>query len=154
MSPPAGTERKMAGLRLLHSGGGFQSGQASRVEELSELSGLLQQNEEEEEEEEETETEYDMVEREEAADMPPRFAQSLAGRSYGAVSPAVKTRRRKRRNPGQRRSAGSPQTFSEQHPYFSLSPQALRRESELYSLYQLGDQAKGLGDSASALPGC
>ena len=57
VSPPAGTERKMAGLRLLHSGGGFQSGQASRVEELSELSGLLQQNEEEEEEEEEeTET--------------------------------------------------------------------------------------------------
>ena len=90
-----------------------------------------------------------MVEREEAAEMPPRFAQSLAGRSYGAVSPAVKTRRRKRRNPGQRRSAGSPQIFSEQHPYFSLSPQALRRESE--QLYQLGDQARPWG-SASALP--
>ena len=147
----------MAGLRFHQPS--IQNG-PSRAEELSELSGLLtheEVNEEEEEEEEEegyTETEYDMVAREEAAGMPPRFAHSLASRSYGTVSPSSRRRRRKRKGSGRRRRSGSPHTFSplpSRHPYLSLSPQALRghREERLIQLHNHQERRWG---STSALP--
>ena len=143
VSPPIGTERKMAGLRLLHPGiQADQHAASTRAEELSELSGLITAHGEEDEEEREegglTDEEYEIVQREEARDMPREFLHS-----YGTLSPGSRRRkkRRRRRNSLRRRS-GSVASYSpllpsparlprgyhyhQQQPYFSLSPQALR----------------------------
>ena len=102
ISPPLGTEKKMPGLQFLHPS--VQNGPPPRVDELSDLSGLIAQEEDDEAAEREREgdeEEYDMVQREEAADMPPNFPRSVAVcRSYGAISHAAP---RKRRRPRSRR---------------------------------------------------
>ena len=137
VSPPAGTERKMAGLRLLQPGSHGYHPLPSRADELSELSGLMaEQEEERDEEERDTDGEYDMVQKEEAAEMPPNFPRSFVCRSYGTLSPSSRRRRRKRKNSWRRRSGAfspvlppSHPHHHPHHPYFSLSPQRMRQES-------------------------
>jgi hypothetical protein len=136
VSPPIGTERKMAGLRLLQST--IQADPASmRAEDLSELSGLVADHgEEDEEEERHTDEEYEIVQRDEARDIPSEFLHS-----YGTMSPGSRRRRRRKRKKSWRRRSGSLTSYSpllpsprprhyhhhhQQHPYFSLSPQVLR----------------------------
>lgn len=120
ISPPLGTEKKMAGLQLLHRS--VQNG-PPRVDELSDLSGLIVQEEEDDEaaaeREGEGDADYDMIQREEAADMPSNFPRSVAVcRSYGAISHATP---RKRKRPRSRRYS----THSAELPFvahhFSLS---------------------------------
>ena len=130
VSPPIGTERKMAGLRLLQPS--IQADPASvRTEELSGLSGLMADHGEEEEERL-TDEEYEIVQRDEARDIPSEFLHS-----YGTMSPGSRRRRRRKRKNSWRRRSGSysplvPSPRSrhyhhhQQQPYFSLSPQALR----------------------------
>lgn len=123
-SLPVGMDKKMAGLQLVNQNVN------SRVEELSELSGLIVEEDEVDEREgggdkdEDTEMEYDVVHREEAAGMPLNFPRN-ASTSYGAISPSRPHRKRKRRRP----SAGS----YEVPPHSSLSPQAYRPAHELHS---------------------
>ena len=140
MSPPLGTEKKMAGLQLLHPS--VRNG-PSRVDELSELSGLIVpeggEGEEEDEGTRDTDVEYDMVQREEAANMPPHFAHSVGefrGYGYGAISPAARKRRpRKHHHPRKRFSELVPPRPI--HSQFSLSPHALRQDhSQLHSLQE------------------
>ena len=136
-SLPVGMEKKMAGLQLLHPSVQCES---SRVEELSELSGLIVQEEEEESEgDRDTDSEYDMVQREEAADMPLNFPRSAGNcvRSYGAISPSVRRSSRRGKKRRRRRRAGvSSQLFSPvAGPPFSLSPQAWRDRSGEYAVH-------------------
>ena len=140
-SLPVGMEKKMPGLQFLRPS--VQCG-PSRVEELSELSGLIVQEEESGEGEgdgdRDTDSEYDMVQREEAADMPlnfPRCAGNFA-RSYGSINgPALRTNSRRRKKRRRRRRAGvSSELFSPvAAPPFSLSPQALRDRSGEYAIH-------------------
>lgn len=119
-SLPVGTEKKMAGLQLVSPTG------YSRVEELSELSGLIVEEDGESEGEKDKDTdveEYDVVQREEAADMPPQFPR-CASASYGAISPCSPRRKRKRTR---RRVSSYSQNVP---PHFSLSPQHLPREHD------------------------
>ena len=143
-SLPVGMEKKMPGLQFLHPS--VQCG-PSRVEELSELSGLIVQEEEEEESGEgegdgdrDTESEYDMVQKEEAADMPLNFPRSAGNcaRSYGTINcPAIRRNPRRRKKRRRRRRAGvSSELFSPvAAPPFSLSPQALRDRSGEYAIH-------------------
>lgn len=119
-SLPVGMEQKMAGLQLVNPTS------YSRVEELSELSGLIAEEDEledgegEGEEDRDTDVEYDVIQREEAADMPSQFPRC----GYGAISPGSlhRKRRRKRRRLTSSYSQDVP-------PHFSLSPQHLLREN-------------------------
>lgn len=123
-SLPVGMDKKMAGLQLVNQSSN------SRVEELSELSGLIVEEDEVDEREdggdgdEDTEVGYHVVQREEAAGMPLNFPHN-ASTSYGAISPSRPHRKRKRR----RRSDGS----HDVPPHSSLSPQAYRPAHDLHS---------------------
>ena len=127
----------MAGLRLVPAS--LQADPSSaRAEELSELSGLIAGHGLDEEEEEErergrdTDEEYEIVQKEEARDMPSEYLHN-----YGTLSPRSRRRRRRKRRNSWRRRSGSVSSYtplipSPRHhhrysqPYFSLSPQALR----------------------------
>ena len=131
-SLPVGMDKKMAGLQLINS---HVQSCSSRAEELSELSCLIAGGEEEgdeggTEQDRDTDVEYDMVQREEAADMPPHLHSYSHG--YGALSPSSahsrKKRHRKRYRSHSRASADLP-------PQLSLSPYALRGHHEHYRLH-------------------
>ena len=119
----------MAGLQLLPTS---PQRAPPPADELSDLSTVMAQ-----EEERERAVEYHMVEREEAAGMPPNFPHSVGGRfsGYGAISsPRAAKRRRRGRRKGSRPQSGggfaaglvSPQS------HYSLQPHALREDHHHY----------------------
>ena len=156
IAAPVGTERKMAGLQLLPTSNIHNGGPTTRVDELSELSGLIAR-EEDEYEDRDTDTEYHMVQKEEAADMPPNFPRSVSGhgcRSYGATSsPAAVKRRRRRqaRKHSRPHSRGSSGFLSPQPHLYSLQPHALRQDHEYNHLNHLHEQHRRFY-STTAIP--
>ena len=111
-SLPVGLEKRMAGL---HPDASVPS-RSSRGGELSELSCLISEEEEGGEQERESDADYEMVQREEAADMPPEVM--LQGyRGYGAVSPDGQQRKRRKRRRHHRRPPRSPLHSLSPHPY-------------------------------------
>ena len=135
-SLPVGMDKKMAGLQLINS---HVQSCSSRAEEFSELSCLIAGGEEEGEEEgdeggteqdRDTDVEYDMVQREEAADMPPHLHSYSHG--YGALSLSSAHSRKKRHR---KRHRSHSRASADLHPQFSLSPHALRRHHEHYPLH-------------------
>lgn len=122
-SLPVDMENKMTDMQLVNQSSN------SRVEELSELSSLIVEEDVEEREgkgDEDTDVEYDVVHREETAGMP-RNSPHNARTSYGAISPSRLHRKRRRR----RRSGGC----HDVPPHSSLSPQALRPDNTVHDLY-------------------